>query len=45
LCGADVSSLTELVDSTGDALFQRIYTIPTTFYTILTRSQRNRTLS
>ena len=33
LCGADVSSLAELVDSADDALFNTNYTIPTTFYT------------
>ena len=31
LCGADVSSLAELVDSADDALFNAFYTIPTTF--------------
>jgi len=48
LCGADVSSLTELVDSADDdALFQRILYVQSQprFTLTVTRSQRNRTLS
>jgi len=33
LCGADVSTLTEMVDSADDAFFNAFYTIRTTFYT------------
>jgi len=46
LCGADVSSLAELVDSADDALFQRVLYNPNQRFTLtVTRSQRNRTLS
>ena len=47
LCGADVSSLAELVDSADDALLQRILYVQSQprFTLTVTRSQRNRTLS